>query len=664
MSMAVTLHVSVDGDDSNSGVASEPLRTVDGARIAARRYAGQAVIVEFSAGVYRLDKPVKFTEEDSGDVTYQAASGAKVTFSGSMSFKPKWSVYKGAILQCLAPAGFNADQLFIDGERQILARYPNEDLSVRILHGYAKDAISPERVARWSDPTGGFLHAMHESLWGDFHYRILGKSPDGALKLEGGWQNNRPSPMHPDYRFVEGVFEELDSPGEWFLDRGKHILYYYPKPDIDVANCSAESPRLPSLLEFLGARGITVRGITFKHTLRTFMDNREPLLRSDWTIYRGGAIHFKGAERCQIEDCTLEDLGGNAIFVDGHNRSLVFRRCHIHNVGANGICFVGDPKAVRSPLFDYNKRQSFAEMDKNAGPKTDDYPLECLVEDCLIHHTGMVEKQTAPVEIAMAKRIIVRHCSIYDVPRAGINIGDGCWGGHVIEGCDVFETVLETGDHGSFNSWGRDRYWGLTDVEMNLGQHPEIAALDTIEPIVLRNNRWRCDHGWDIDLDDGSSRYIIENNLCLNGGIKNREGFERLVRNNVIVNNSFHPHVWFHNSGDVFQRNIVFSNYKPIGVPIPWGADVDDNLLNRPGLLPPVPARSLADQSHRDEHSMEGDALFVAPVTGDFRVRAGSPALKLGFENFAMDQFGVRPRHLKILARQPKISPVGAMTAN
>ncbi len=43
--------------------------------------------------------------------------------------------------------------------------------------------------------------------------------------------------------------------------------------------------------------------------------------------------------------------------------------------------------------------------------------------------------------------------------------------------------------------------------------------------VILRNNRWRCDHGWDIDLDDGSTNYHIYNNLTLNGGIKLREGF-------------------------------------------------------------------------------------------------------------------------------------------
>jgi len=49
--------------------------------------------------------------------------------------------------------------------------------------------------------------------------------------------------------------------------------------------------------------------------------------------------------------------------------------------------------------------------------------------------------------------------SIYDTSRAGINIGDGTRGGHLIERVDVFDTVLEPHDHGSFNARGRDRYW-------------------------------------------------------------------------------------------------------------------------------------------------------------------------------------------------------------
>jgi hypothetical protein len=44
------------------------------------------------------------------------------------------------------------------------------------------------------------------------------------------------------------------------------------------------------------------------------------------------------------------------------------------------------------------------------------------------------------------------------MPRAGICIGDGTWGGHVIEFNHIYDTVRETGDHGPFNAWGRERF--------------------------------------------------------------------------------------------------------------------------------------------------------------------------------------------------------------
>jgi hypothetical protein len=62
-------------------------------------------------------------------------------------------------------------------------------------------------------------------------------------------------------------------------------------------------------------------------------------------------------------------------------------------------------------------------------------------------------------------------------------------------------------------------------------------------------------------------------------------------------------------------------------------------------------------QSGRDTHSIEADAKFRDPSHGDYRVSEDSPALKLGFKNFPMDQFGVRSPRLKRLARTPLLPP-------
>ncbi|MCX5674214.1 MAG: right-handed parallel beta-helix repeat-containing protein [Planctomycetota bacterium] len=674
--LGAEFHVSPAGSDTGPGTKDKPFATLAKARDAvraAKAAAREPVTVWLHAGTYYLPETLVLAAGDSGTkqapVVYAAVPGEEAVISGGSRLDLKWEPHQGGILKAKAPAGLATDQLFINGQRQHLARYPNFDPNVRIFNGYAKDAISPERAKRWADPRGGFIHAMHRSMWGGMHFRLTGKDADGNLTSEGGWQNNRPAPMHPEYRFVENIFEELDAPGEWFLDAKTAMLYFYPPQDLDLAKATVEGVRLRHLIEVKGTeqqpvKFVTFRGLVFRHAARTFMDNKEPLLRSDWTTYRGGAVFFSGAEDCTLEDCYVDQVGGNAVFVNNYNRRIAIRGCHIARAGANGVAFVGDPGAVRSATF-WNQNRSLGEIDKAPGPKTGNYPADCLVEDCLIHLTGRVEKQTAPVEIAMSQGITVRHCSLYDVPRAGINIGDGCWGGHVIEFCDIFDTVKETGDHGSFNSWGRDRYWGLKGVDLGtvtLGDLKQLPVLDAVKTTVMRNNRWRCDHGWDIDLDDGSTNYHIYNNLCLNGGIKLREGFFRVCENNIMVSNSFNPHVWYGNSQDVFRRNIVFGPYRPIRVNKPWGKECDANLLHKPGQKDAAPAKGLQQQSGLDEHSLEADAMFIDPGRGDYRVKDGSPALALGFKNFPMDQFGVRKPDLKKIARTPVLPGAGDVT--
>src|SRR5229473_3833105 len=262
------------------------------------------------------------------------------------------------------------------------------------------------------------------------------------------------SPCTLNIVLLKMFLKNLDAPSEWYLDRANSVLYFYPPTGLDLENAVVEAVRLKHLVEFRGSQDspvkwIKLRGFTFQHASRTFMVTREPLLRGDWRIYRGGALFFTGAENCYVDDCFLDQLGGNCIFVSGYNRRIRISRSHIARAGANGISFVGERKAVRNPLDSYDDRLSIGDLDLTPGPRTADYPAECLVADTLIYQTGQVEKQTAPVEIDIARAITVRHCSIYDVPRAGINIGDGCWGGHHIDHCDVFDTVKETGDHGS-----------------------------------------------------------------------------------------------------------------------------------------------------------------------------------------------------------------------
>lgn len=539
------------------------------------------------------------------------------------------------------------DGLYVSGRRYRMARYPKLTDPNEVFGGYAADCLSPEKTRQWKDPAGGYIHAMHAHLWGGYSYRIEGKNPDDTLILSGGWQNNRQMGMHGEYRFAENIREEMTEVGEWCYCEGEGRIYLRLAPGDDLEETEAVVASTFFILE--DCEDVVLENLTLEQGARTFMETREPLLRSDWTICRKGAVLVRNSRDCRVEGCTLRDIGSNGLFVDGDCRRIAVRRSHFADIGASAVCFVGRASSVRSPLFEYGQTQRAAEMDTAPGPCSEAYPKDCLVEDCLIRRVGTTEKQAAGVEISMAFGVTVKNCTICHTSRAGINVSEGAFGGHRIEGCDVFDTVRETGDHGSFNSWGRDRFWHLQDVDdYDCGKY---ASLDMLAPNIITRNRFRCDHGWDIDLDDGSSNYIITENLCLNGGLKLREGFCRVARCNILVNNAVHCHVWYPNSGDLVENNILFRPYPhPILMPEQWGR-VDGNILHTPGQATPAAAEELHRITGQDQGSVRLDCRFADPAQSDYRPQ--NPFLA-GFENFPVS-FGVRYAPLRAIADGPEL---------
>lgn len=579
---------------------------VAAAAAAKEKYPRSSVRLDLGSGIYHLNRPIVLPSTFSGTpavpTVIAAATGAKAIVSGSHLLPVVWHSYRGSIFVAdVSDAAI--DQLWVDGKRQIRARYPNYDPKIVPFGGYSADALSAARIARWANPAGGEIHAMQVARWGSTFFAIKGKNPDGTLILGKPTANNRVRPPertpeiatkasapelgedqpHKEQRYVENIFEELDAPGEWYFDAGKGKLYYMPPAGVELEKAN---------------------------------------------------------------------VGGNAVFVSGHNRGILITGNRFDDIGGTAISFMGRREALRTPVFQYADSLPIDRIDRTPGPRSDAYPTQSVARDNLITHVGITDKQAAGVAIDIAQNIAVGYNSIYDVPRAGINIGDGAFGGQIIEHNDVFDTVLETGDHGAFNSWGRDRYWhpDLEEMRRRVAANPKLPFLDAIKPNIIRNNRWRTDEGYDVDLDDGSSNYEIYNNVLLMGGLKLREGFRRIVTNNIIINNGLHPHVSFKNSGDVFEHNIVMGPYQPILVD-QWDFNFDYNLFTNPIAL------KAAQALGADKHSAVGDPMFVDAAKGDFWVRPGSPALKLGFTNFPM-VFGVESPRLRSLAKTPAIPPL------
>jgi hypothetical protein len=283
---AAEYYVSPTGNDSNQGTKSKPLASLAAAQAKVREFAGkEPVQVIVADGVYYLPQTLEFSPADSGSlnypVVYRAEHEGGAVLSGGTKLDLEWELLHDGIFQAVTPAGFEMDQLYINGELQQMARYPDYDPEIPVFNGYAEDAFSPERADLWADPAGGYMHTIHGKRWGSYHYLITGKDADGSLEYEGGWQTGG-NAMHERYRFVENIREELDVPGEWFHDREAGLLLFYPPVGIDLNQVTIETARLRSLVELRGTQEDPVRfihfsGFTFKHAKRTFMDTRERL---------------------------------------------------------------------------------------------------------------------------------------------------------------------------------------------------------------------------------------------------------------------------------------------------------------------------------------------------------------------------------------------------
>src|SRR5215471_16439507 len=113
----------VGSDTHGTGSASSPFQTID---FAASKATQPGDVVVIRQGVYR-----ETVHSISDGVTFQSYPGESVTVSGLDPVTTPWNVASGSIYQTgpIPSLGPGLDQLFVDRQMMIRARWPNTPVS-------------------------------------------------------------------------------------------------------------------------------------------------------------------------------------------------------------------------------------------------------------------------------------------------------------------------------------------------------------------------------------------------------------------------------------------------------------------------------------------------------------------------------------------------------
>jgi hypothetical protein len=453
-------------------------------------------------GLYELPTGLKFDAVDSGTV-WQAFEKEKPILIGGRAIIG-WKPWKDGILQVdVGAQGFRGipfKQLLFAGKRQILARYPNYDPSNPYGGGWAyadgeiwpmyaekEDEnrhtlqVKPQDWRHWSHPEDVEVFIFPRYNWWNDILRV--KSVDESAHTVTTAKDASYAMRANDRYYFQGALEELDAPGEWYLDRQSWTLYFKPPASIDSAPVYAPTTR--DIISIQGADSFTFRGFTLE-------------------CAEGSAVMLTKANHCRVIGCTVRNVGdftGTGIVVhDGTGNGII--GCDISETGSNGVSLSGGDRPTLISAGNF-------------------------VDNCYIHHVGVFYKQGVGVGLSgVGQR--VSHCLIHDTPRFAIQFGGN---NHIIEYNHLRHLALETEDVGATYCGGRD--W--------LTPRGSAIRYNFIHDVLGYgwNGKWSSPYfAWGIYLDDNSGGVDVIGNIvarCGRSCLHGHSARDCRVENNIFI---------------------------------------------------------------------------------------------------------------------------------
>lgn len=465
---AAEIHVAPSGNDTNPGTAAQPVATPQGAQVRVRALiqAGlnEPVEVVFAAGTYFMAAALELRPEDSGTaafpITWKAANGAEVVLSGGKRITSPWTKTGKGVWDTdltgigMGPDQWNFRQLFIDGSRAIRARYPNVTEANPFL--YATGAVG--------NPKGAFDHlvitpSLVKESWGTAADAQINVVPQSrffnqwntitAVDPKGGRIDIADSERHRlidngSWFWIEGVQEELDQPGEWFLNPKTGRLSYMPPVGVDPNNQNIIAPFLNRFVNVKGdvnagthASHLHFDGLKFRHTSFT-------LGHIEARVHTDTAIMFENTNDSSVKNCDFENIGGYALWLHLDSQRNTFDRNTVRYSGGGGVLLTG----ARLGYMDDSKIYTPGAAAAKVAPILNRITRN-TVEHCgkIRYYGGGVHLDSRPFSMTMSPGNYIAHNLFNDLSRNGF-FAFRNQGGNVVEYNHIHNAMQTTIDGG------------------------------------------------------------------------------------------------------------------------------------------------------------------------------------------------------------------------